>query len=59
MQTGHIKRALLGWEGETGAVAPGYHADIIAVQGDPLADISELEDVSFVMKAGAVHKRTE
>ena len=39
-----------------GAIAPGYYADIIAVNGDPLADISELENVSFVMKGGKVYK---
>ena len=45
---------LLRWEGHTGGVAPGYFADIIAVQGDPLEDISELERVIFVMKGGDV-----
>lgn len=46
----------LGWVGDTGAVAPGYFADIIAVQGDPLEDISVLDNVTFVMKAGHVYK---
>ena len=46
----------LGWVGDTGAVAPGYFADIIAVDGDPLADISVLENVTFVMKGGEVYK---
>ena len=46
----------LGWVGDTGAVAPGYFADIIAVEGDPLEDISVLENVTFVMKAGHVYK---
>jgi imidazolonepropionase-like amidohydrolase len=46
----------LGWVGDTGAIAPGYFADIIAVQGDPLENISVLENVIFVMKAGHVHK---
>jgi imidazolonepropionase-like amidohydrolase len=45
---------LLRWEGQTGAVAPGYFADMIAVKGDPLQDISELERVIFVMKGGEV-----
>ena len=45
---------LLRWEGQTGGVAPGYFADIIAVNGDPLEDISELERVVFVMKGGEV-----
>jgi imidazolonepropionase-like amidohydrolase len=47
----------LGWIGDTGAVAPGYFADIVAVDGDPLDDISVLEDVIFVMKAGEVFKK--
>ncbi len=49
----------LGWIGDTGAVAPGYFADIIAVEGDPLEDISVLEDVIFVMKGGDVFKSSE
>ena len=35
----------------------GYHADIVAVRGDPLADISVLESVDFVMKGGEVFKQ--
>ena len=46
----------LGWVGDTGAIAPGYFADIIAVEGDPLEDISVLENVTFVMKGGEVVK---
>jgi imidazolonepropionase-like amidohydrolase len=46
----------LGWVGDTGAVAPGYFADIIAVAGNPLEDISVLENVTFVMKGGEVYK---
>lgn len=45
-----------GWEGETAAIAPGYHADIIAVAGELLEDISALEDVQLVMKGGEVCK---
>jgi imidazolonepropionase-like amidohydrolase len=47
---------LLGWEGQIGALKPGYYADIIAVPGSPLEDISAVERVSFVMKGGAVAK---
>ncbi len=47
---------LLGWEDRVGQIAPGMYADIIAVHGDPLDDISELEDVDFVMKGGVVYK---
>ena len=45
----------LGWVGDTGAIAEGYFADIIAVEGDPLDDISTLENVTFVMKGGEVY----
>ena len=47
---------LLGKRGELGVVAPGAYADLIAVAGDPLADISVLKTVQFVMKDGAVVK---
>lgn len=47
--------ALLGMDGELGAILPGYYADIVAVEGDPLADIDAvIEGVRWVMKAGAV-----
>ncbi|AZU03655.1 amidohydrolase [Glycocaulis alkaliphilus] len=46
----------LQMEGEIGRIAPGFHADIIAVSGNPLENISELRDVDFVMAAGMVHK---
>ena len=45
---------LLGWEGQIGELKPGYFADIIAVHGNPLDDISAVERVSFVMKDGVV-----
>ncbi len=45
---------LLGWEGQIGQLKPGYFADIIAVQGNPLDDISAAEHVTFVMKNGTV-----
>ncbi|HZW94233.1 MAG TPA: amidohydrolase family protein [Candidatus Eremiobacteraceae bacterium] len=48
---------LLGWDGQIGALEPGYLADIVAVPGDPLQDISVLEHVSFVMKGGVVYKK--
>jgi len=47
---------LLGWEDRVGALAPGLYADIVAVDGDPLRDITELERVKFVMKGGIVYK---
>ncbi|HEY1307108.1 MAG TPA: amidohydrolase family protein [Vicinamibacterales bacterium] len=45
---------LLGWSDRIGSIEPGKHADLIAVRGDPLADITELERVTFVMKDGVV-----
>ncbi len=47
---------LFDLEGQIGVIAPGAHADIIAVSGNPLENISELEDVDFVMKGGDVFK---
>jgi imidazolonepropionase-like amidohydrolase len=47
---------LLGWEDRVGHISDGLYADIIAVDGNPLDDISELEDVDFVMKGGVVYK---
>jgi imidazolonepropionase-like amidohydrolase len=47
---------LLGWSDRVGAVAPGLYADLIAVDGDPLKDVTELERVRFVMKGGVVYK---
>ena len=47
---------LLGWQNRIGAIEVNKLADIIAVEGDPLADIKELEQVKFVMKGGAVVK---
>jgi imidazolonepropionase-like amidohydrolase len=45
---------LMGWSGKVGALEPGYYADIIAVDKSPLADVSVLESVKFVMKGGTV-----
>ncbi len=48
---------LLAWEGQIGALKPGYLADVIAVSGDPLQDIGVLEKVVFVMKGGVVYRK--
>jgi imidazolonepropionase-like amidohydrolase len=45
---------LLHWDGQIGELKPGYYADIVAVPGNPLDDISVVEHVSFVMKNGVV-----
>ena len=48
---------LLGHAGEIGSIKPGKYADLIAVPGDPIADIRLLEDIKFVMKAGKIYKQ--
>jgi len=48
---------LLAWEGQIGALKPGYLADVIAVSGDPLQDIAALEKVAFVMKGGVIYRK--
>ena len=47
---------LMGWSDRTGSIEVGKWADIIAVSGDPLADVKILQSVPFVMKAGVVYK---
>ena len=47
---------MLDRKGQLGVIAPGALADVIAVSGDPLKDIRELENVKFVMKDGVVYK---
>jgi len=47
---------LLGWSDKMGTIERGKWADIVAVNGDPLKDISVLERVKFVMKGGVVYK---
>jgi len=57
IQAGTINAAdLLGWSDKIGAVEPGKWGDIIAVDGDPLQDVTTLERVKFVMKGGEVVK---
>ena len=47
---------LLGWADKIGSLAPGKYGDLIAVSGDPLKDITELQRVKFVMKGGQIYK---
>ncbi len=47
---------LIGWKDKIGQISPGWFADIVAVRGDPLADVTVLEKIDFVMKGGAVVK---
>jgi imidazolonepropionase-like amidohydrolase len=57
LQAGLLNGAkLLDWDGQIGALKPGYFADIIAVPGNPLQDITVLQKVSFVMKGGIVYR---
>src|SRR6267154_1744526 len=51
-----VAAELLGWQEKLGTVEAGKWADIVAVSGDPLRDITELQRVKFVMKAGVVYK---
>ena len=58
IQAGTLHGAkLLGWRDQIGTLKPGYQADIVAVPGNPLEDISALEKVSFVMKAGVIYRK--
>lgn len=64
MKPGDVLRAdlingarLLDWDHEIGILKAGYQADVIAVPGNPLEDISTLKRVSFVMKAGVIYRR--
>jgi imidazolonepropionase-like amidohydrolase len=45
---------MLGWKDRVGAIEPGKFADLVAVSGDPLTDVTELQRVKFVMKGGQV-----
>jgi imidazolonepropionase-like amidohydrolase len=49
-----INAEVLGWQDQIGSIDKGKYADLIAVAGDPLADIAELQRVTFVMKGGKV-----
>jgi imidazolonepropionase-like amidohydrolase len=58
IQAGTINGAkLLGWQDQIGELKPGYTADIVAVPGNPLDDITALQKVSFVMKNGVIYRK--
>jgi len=55
IQSGTIANAtMMGWQKDVGSIAVGKFADLVAVSGDPVADITELQRVRFVMKGGKV-----
>jgi imidazolonepropionase-like amidohydrolase len=55
IQAGTVNNAeIMGWTDRVGSIDKGKYADLIAVSGDPLADISELQRVKFVMKGGKI-----
>jgi imidazolonepropionase-like amidohydrolase len=47
---------MVGWKDRVGAIEAGKFADLVAVSSDPLADVTELQRVKFVMKGGQVIK---
>jgi imidazolonepropionase-like amidohydrolase len=51
-----LNAEIMGWSDRVGAIEPGKFADLIAVAGDPLADIKELKKVGFVMKGGVIYR---
>lgn len=51
-----LNAEIIGWSDRVGTIEPGRFADLVAVSGDPLKDITELERVRFVMKGGVVVK---
>jgi len=59
LQAGTIVNArVMGWDGQIGSITKGKFADLVAVPGDPVADITQLQRVSFVMKGGKIVKET-
>jgi imidazolonepropionase-like amidohydrolase len=51
-----VNAEMMGWKNEIGSIDKGKFADLVAVSGDPLKDISELERIKFVMKGGQVFR---
>jgi imidazolonepropionase-like amidohydrolase len=58
IQAGTVNGAiLLGWQEKIGVLRPGHAADVVAVPGNPLEDITTLQKVSFVMKSGVIYRK--
>jgi imidazolonepropionase-like amidohydrolase len=53
-----LNAEILGWRDRLGTLERGKFADVIAVAGDPLRDITELQRVTFVMKGGVVYRES-
>jgi len=51
-----VGATLIGWQDKIGSIAPGKSADLVAVEGDGLADVSKFENVAFVMKSGTIYR---
>jgi len=51
-----LNAEIIGWQDDVGSLSAGKFADIIAVSGDPLQEISALEHVGFVMKNGEIYR---
>ena len=50
----NIAADLIGWQDRVGTIEKGKYADLVAVSGDPVADITEMSRIKFVMKGGQV-----
>ena len=51
-----LNAEIIGWQDDVGSLSAGKLADIIAVPGDPLRDVTVLERVDFVMKGGVIYR---
>ena len=49
-----VDAEMMGWQDQIGSIEKGKYADVVAVSGDPLKDITELARVKFVMKGGKI-----